>query len=232
MPIFSNIHPSVPPSEARQSRVYLRSSGLPRHFVPRNDGRGGAGAIKAKRNLWALILGAAFVCALMGYAPSASASQLQSQKKFGPWSVVSERDLGEDNEPTYLISMAQNNDLDENDLGNTIHMEWSSGSKTIRLYFSVLHCDGERSLYNGREDVELREWLAPNAKASGAMFRQRLAGMFKVAKAQFDANQQYHDKQCSMRDIESRFKMQKFDKAWAAFLGKVRKYSAEKGGVT
>jgi hypothetical protein len=168
---------------------------------------------------------------LLAIAAPLSASQIEYQKSFGPWSVVSERDLGEDGKPAYMIAMSQNSDLNENDLGNSIHLEWSSGSKSIRFFFSVFHCDGQGSLANSSADLDLREWLAPTAKASEAMFRQRLAGMFKVAKAQFDANQQYHDKQCSMRDIESRFKMQKFDKAWAAFLGKVRKYTAEKGGV-
>jgi hypothetical protein len=158
-----------------------------------------------------------------------SASQIESEKSFGPWSVVSERDLGEDGEPAYLIFMSQNSDLNDNELGNTIHLEWSSGSKTIRLFFSVFHCVGQGTLANSSTNVELREWLAPNGKASEAMFRQRLAGMFKDAKAQFDANQQYHDKQCTLRDIENRFKMGKLDKAWADFLGKVRTYSATKG---
>jgi hypothetical protein len=158
-----------------------------------------------------------------------SASQIESEKSFGRWSVVSERDLGEDGEPSYFVSMSQNSDLNDNELGNTIDLEWSSGSKTIRFFFSVFHCDGQGSLANSSANVELREWLAPNAKESGAMFRQRLSGMFKDAKAQFDANRQYHKQQCTLRDIESRFKMSKFDKAWAEFLSKVRAYSATRG---
>jgi hypothetical protein len=158
-----------------------------------------------------------------------AASQIESQKTFGPWSVVSERDLGEDGEPSYFVAMSQNSDLNENDLGNIIHLEWSSGSKAIRLFFSVFHCDGQGTLANSSTDFELRELLAPNTKGSGAMFRRRLAGMFKDAKAQFDANRQYHKKQCTLRDIESRFKMGKLDKAWAEFLSKVRTYSAAKG---
>jgi hypothetical protein len=168
--------------------------------------------------------------ATIGAAPL-SASQIESQKTFGPWSVVSERDLGEDGEPAYLTFMSQNSDLNENDLGNTIHLEWSTDSKTIRLFFSVFHCDGQGTLANNSADLELREWLAPTAKASEAMFRQRLAGMFKNAKAQFDANRQYHKKQCTLRDIESRFKMSKLDKAWAEFLSTVKTYSAAKGGA-
>jgi hypothetical protein len=163
--------------------------------------------------------------------PQLSASQVEYQKSFGPWSVLSQRDLGQDGEPYYFVSMTQNSDLNDNELGNTIHMEWSSGSKTIRIFFSVFHCDGDGSLFSDGADVALSEWLAPDAKVSGAGFRQRLAGLFSAAKAQLNRDMQYHKKACTLGYIESRFKMKKFDRAWTEFLDKVRTYSSAKGGA-
>jgi hypothetical protein len=80
MPKHINLSPSVIASEARQSRVSPRGSEWLRHqkkpWAPRNDGRGGACSIKPKSNLWALILGAAYVWALIGCAPIAKAGPI------------------------------------------------------------------------------------------------------------------------------------------------------------
>jgi hypothetical protein len=72
----TNLSSIIIASQAQQSSAFPHLSGLPRHFVPRNDGRGGAGSINANRNLWALMLGAAYVCALIGCAPIAKAKHI------------------------------------------------------------------------------------------------------------------------------------------------------------
>ncbi len=71
-------------SKARQSRVSLPSSGLPRHFVPRNDGWVEVCAIKTLIDLSPLFLCAASLLALVGCAPLASAKHMPIVKADAP----------------------------------------------------------------------------------------------------------------------------------------------------
>jgi hypothetical protein len=210
-------------SEARQSRAFVRGSGLPRRFASRNDELGSVSCGKATLSttpanvIRALLFGLALSLGLS--SPLLAKETITTDdgttfQDFGAWQLSSKPtpDFGV---KTGFVRIDQSQNRDEDGIGDELTIHWTGWESKIDFRLIIFKCNKDPYQFERSTSLDGRAWTSIGAKAATVQYKTMLNGWIKEAVAI-----------CTDIKPARIFKMAKLDKAITAFLPKVAQYSA------